>query len=67
MANKIIIDGIPCKPLRDIDYDFQKVTNQRDKYKQVLNKIEKYCEGQNLKYDTTACDILDIINKAKGE
>ena len=35
------IDGIPCKPLRDMDYDLQKVINQRDKYIQALEKIRK--------------------------
>ena len=28
---------------------------------------EEYCEEQNLKYDTTACENLNIINKAKEE
>lgn len=31
------------------------------KYKSALSEIEKYCEEQNLKYDNTACDILNII------
>lgn len=32
------IDFIPCKPIRDMDYDLQKVINQRDKYyKQTLD------------------------------
>lgn len=38
-----------------------------DRYRKTLNEIEEYCKEQNLKYDTTACEILDIINKAKGE
>ena len=33
----------------------------------ALEEIENYCYEQNLKYDTTACMILDIIDKAKGE
>lgn len=41
--------------------------DERDRYRKALEKIEKYCEEQNLKYDTTACMILDIINKAKEE
>lgn len=36
-----------------------------NKYKQTLNKIEEYCVNQNLKYDDTACDILNIINEVK--
>ena len=34
-------------------------------YLKLIKKIEIYCDEQNLKYDTTACEILDIINKAK--
>ena len=36
-------------------------------YLKLIKKIEIYCDEQNLKYDTTACEILNIINKAKGE
>lgn len=36
------IDFIPCKPIRDMDYDLQKVINQRDKYIQTLQEIKKY-------------------------
>lgn len=35
------------------------------KYKSALEEIEKYCEEQNLKYDNTACDILNIINNTE--
>ena len=34
-------------------------------YLKLIKKIETYCNQQNLKYDTTACEILEIINKAK--
>ena len=34
-------------------------------YLKLIKKIEIYCDEQNLKYDTTACEILNIINKAK--
>ena len=37
-----------------------------DEYKKALEEIEQHCNEQNLKYDTTACEILTIINKAKG-
>lgn len=36
-------------------------------YRKALEEIEKYCNNQKLKFDTTAYEILDIINKAKGE
>ena len=33
------IDFIPCKPIRDMDYDLQKVISQRDNYSYVLQEI----------------------------
>lgn len=64
------IDFIPCKPIRDMDYDLQKVINQRDKYYQTLQEIKEiakigmHCEGMG-------CDfmpkILDLITKAEEE
>lgn len=36
-----------------------------ERYKKALNGIEQHCNEQNLKYDTTACEILNIINKVK--
>lgn len=33
--------------------------------KNCLDDIEKYCEEQNLKYDTTACDVLRKIQEIK--
>ena len=42
-------------------------TQECARYRKALKKIEKYCIDQNLKYDYTACEILDIINKAKGD
>ena len=44
-------------------YEYKK--QECEKYEQTLNEIEQHCNEQNLKYDTTACEILDIINKAK--
>lgn len=38
-----------------------------DRYCKALEEIEEYCKEQNLKYDTTACIILDIINKVKDK
>lgn len=31
------------------------------KYKQALRDIQRYCSMQNLKYDETACEILNIV------
>lgn len=33
--------------------------------KKIIKEIEDYCNQENLKYNTTACEILTIINKAK--
>ena len=41
--------------------------NECKKDKTVLDEIEKYCKGQILKYDTTACDILKKIKEIKGK
>lgn len=43
-----------------------------DEYKKALEEIEEYCDNQisltgDLPFRTTESDILDIINKAKGE
>jgi organic radical activating enzyme len=38
------IDFIPCKPIRDMDYDLQNVINQRDKYIQTLQEIREIAE-----------------------
>ena len=32
-------------------------------YKKVIKDIETICVEQNLKYDTTACEVLDVIEK----
>ena len=38
------IDFIPCKPIRDMDYDLQKVIGQRDDYYQTLQEIKAIAE-----------------------
>ena len=38
------IDFIPCKPIRDMDYDLQKVISQRDNYYQTLQEIKAIAE-----------------------
>lgn len=47
-------------------YSLQESIKECDRYRKVLKKIKKYCNAQNLKYDYTACEILNIIDKAKG-
>lgn len=32
-------------------------------YKKAIKDIETICVEQNLKYDTTACEVLDVIEK----
>lgn len=71
------IDFIPCKPIRDMDYDLQKVINQRDKYIQTLQEIKKIavmdicsnCITQK-REDNCQCladTILQKITKAEEE
>lgn len=43
------------------------LATENEIYKHALDEIIGYCIEQNLKYDTTACYILDIINKAKEQ
>lgn len=69
------IDGIPCKPLRDMDYDLQNVINQLDKCEQTLNEIKKnikdYCKNMCMTEDKETCEncqilkLLNIINEVK--
>ena len=70
------IDFIPCKPIRDMDYDLQKVINQRDKYIQTLQEIkaiaEEDCEfcddiGGCMNNECRKVRILDLITKAEEE
>ena len=34
-------------------------------YKKAIEDIENICVEQNLKYDTTACEVLDVIEKLR--
>lgn len=43
------------------------MNDENAKYKQILEKIAKYCEEKNLKYDTTACEIICPKCKGKGK
>ena len=40
-----------------------KLEEQLKHYKKALEDIEVICVEQNLKHDTTACEILDVIEK----
>jgi hypothetical protein len=67
------IDFIPCKPIRDMDYDLQKVINQRDKYIQTLQEIKAIAERG---FNNSQCNcglkadieqILQFITKEEEE
>ena len=45
----------------------EKLDIKNTRYRKALEEIEDYCNQQNLKYDTTACEILNIINKARTD
>lgn len=36
-------------------------------YKKAIEDIEVICAEQNLKFDTTACEVLDVIEKLFDE
>ncbi len=72
--------NIPCKMIRDLDYGLQKEIEENDRYRKALEEIEQelkediYCESQECGCDDfeeclncVKTQILDIINKAKGE
>lgn len=64
------------KTLRDIIRNKEKrnaaLFLTSDRYRKALDEIEEYCHNQisltgDLPFRTTESDILDIINKAKGD
>lgn len=64
------------KTLRDIISNKEKrnaaLFLTSDRYRKALDEIEEYCHKQisfigDLPFRTTESDILDIINKAKGD
>lgn len=65
--------NIPCKIIRDLDYELQKEIEENNLYHKARDEIKKVCledtytfaDGTQVRYDTLD-DILDIINKAKG-
>ncbi len=65
------IDFIPCKPIRDMDYDLQKVISQRDKYYQTLQEIKEICKNSHTSasedYYRTADKIIQKITKLEGK
>lgn len=71
LLKQLICKTQECEELKDYA---KRQENQRETYyKEFLKKakgleeIEKYCNNQKLKFDTTAYEILDIINQAKGD
>ena len=64
------INFIPCKPIRDMDYDLQKVIGQRDKYIQTLQEIKNECSDKlTQKFDIKDVTkrVLAIITKEEEE
>lgn len=59
------IDGIPCKPLRDMDYDLQKVINQRDEYIKALEEIRELAKDiiENDVYENSDVKAEKILTK----
>jgi len=40
-----------------------KLDRKLQQYKKAIEAIEVICVEQNLKFDTTACEVLDVIEK----
>lgn len=70
--------NIPCKMIRDLDYGLQKEIEENDRYRKALEEIEEIvkinCEeicGRKFEdcndFLCPSKNIIDIINKAKGE
>lgn len=60
------IDETPCKPLRDMDYDLQKVISQRDNYIKVLEEIREIAQYEcthNCSNDSNNCTIRSCLEK----
>lgn len=51
-----------CLNHSSISYCYMEFDQCQDCSDCVLKQIVEYCLNQNLKYDTTACDILDILD-----
>ena len=47
----------------DLNKMVQTKEQECSKYKKAIEDIENICVVQNLKYDTIACEILDVIEK----
>lgn len=64
MSNKYIIKNCPSCTKQDecIAMYLRTSVECKDRNDCTMKKIVKYCLDQNLKYDTTACDILDILD-----
>ena len=64
--------NIPCKMIRDLDYDLQKALEENERYRKALVEIEELAnennellQGYHHEWANNKL-ILEIINKAKG-
>lgn len=55
------IDFIPCKPIRDMDYDLQKVISQRDNYQQTLQEIDEIISRTDSHHPPSVANMVSII------
>lgn len=51
----------------ELNKNWYNLRNQRNKLADYLRNISTHCRMQNLKYDTTALEVLEIIDKADKE
>lgn len=51
----------------ELNRNWHNLRNQRNKLTKYLKDIYTHCRMQNLKYNTTACEVLEILDKADKE
>lgn len=60
--DKYVIANCPCIVINECNSFRNDEVFCKDCTDCVFKQIVEYCLDQNLKYDTTACDILDIMD-----
>lgn len=64
--------GLSCPEIAELAKKSIRLTAENRRLEEALKEIEEYCNKQisftgELPFKTTESDILDIINKAKGQ
>lgn len=57
------IKEIKASIVKELEVRSKDVHKELELYKKAIEDIEVICVEQNLKFDTTACEVLDVIEK----